>query len=90
MTDTALQTESAPVTLFNPADWLTRFRAVGGYFSTDSNGHPIMGWKLNLPTDPWGDAPRTIWREVEHDTDKRDAIRAHLITSAGEAAHGQA
>jgi hypothetical protein len=71
------QSRSGPVNSaslsFDPADWLHRFSAAGGWYAAQG-GEVLTGWRLD--DFDQARAVREIWRELEHDEDRRAAVRA--------------
>lgn len=62
-----------PCDPFDAADWLARFRAVGGWYAVQDN-KVHAGWRIDGPSDD--ERVREVWREIEHSEERRASIRA--------------
>lgn len=66
--------------LFDPADWLARFTAVGGWYA--AQGASVhTGWRMDDLDQ--AAAARDVWSEIQHNPERRDAVRALVATPTG-------
>lgn len=76
MTIDTVGAESASVTgsQFDPADWLERFRAIGGVCLTDGTGAPAVSWQMLGRTPDDIALAQSIYREIDGDDDRGKAL----------------
>ncbi|WP_288804542.1 hypothetical protein [uncultured Novosphingobium sp.] len=65
--------------VFDPVDWLDRFKAVGGFWFVTPDKRLTIGWLLEGFTMEQTEQACTIWRELGPDAVRLAAIHAHLI-----------
>jgi hypothetical protein len=73
---------------FNPADWLSRFKAVGGWWVLTSGDKVALGWLLDGYTTAQNVAASLIFNELVDSPDQGCAVKEHLRASIGGARHG--
>lgn len=72
------------IVAFDPADWLRRFTAAGGWYA--AQGHAVhTGWRMDSIEQ--AAAARQVWAEIEHDTERRYSVRS-LVAAGSELLEG--
>ena len=61
------------MTAFDPAAWLDRFTAVGGWYLRTPDGETHAGWRVDDFDQAL--AARAVWREIEDRPERRGAVR---------------
>lgn len=86
MASIPLVAHPAPVSTFDPADWLSRFKDVGGWWIVTAGGKVTLGWMLDGFTEAQNEAARARWGELSI-SDRKATVTAHVRALAGEVCH---
>jgi len=86
MAGTPVEAQSAPVTPFDPAAWLSRFKDVGGWWVISAGGKVTMGWMLDGFTPAQNEDALLHWKELSG-PDRKVAVARHIQALAGEVCH---